>query len=107
MEIQEQKYSADLPVLLVDSRGSQVKTGHLGLNEWGYLAVEGTLEYGLTLGCADSDPSQVTVTLRLLTAHYSPPPGCSPRVLELVNRVNRRLAERLLGETPGDVPRAP
>lgn len=109
MEIQEQKATVDLPVLLVDARGSTVRTTHPGLEQMGYLAIPGELEYGLTLGSEDSDPSQVTVTLRLLTARYSPPPGCSPRVLELVNRVNAALAHRLLGEKPsgGDLLRGP
>lgn len=97
MKIQEQKATMALPTMLIDSAGSSVQTIQPGLEQWGYLAVEGTLEYGLTLGCQDDDPSQVTVTLRLLSAHYSPPEGCSQRVLAIVNQVNAALAERLTG----------
>lgn len=96
MEIQEQKLTVDLPVLLVDARDSTVTAGHPGLETMGYLAVEGTMELGLTLGCEDDDPTQVTLNLRPLTAHYSPPPGCSTRALEIVRQANAALAERLL-----------
>lgn len=100
MKIQEQKATMELPVLMVDSSGSVMQAAQPGEQQWGRSAVEGTLEYGLTLGCDDSDPSRVTVNVRLLTAHYSLPPGCSPRVLEFVNRMNADLAACLLGETP-------
>lgn len=102
MEIQEQKMEVALPTLLMDARGSSVQAVQPGLETWGYLAVEGTLEYGLSLGCRDDDPSRVTVNLRLLTARYSPPAGASQQVLETVNQLNCRLAERLLGgDSPG------
>lgn len=100
MEILAQKATADLPVLLVDSRDSTVTVAHPGLQAWGYLAVEGTLEYDLVLESSDSDPSDLKATFRLLSAHYSPPPGASQEVVNVVNQVNLHLAGRLLGENP-------
>ena len=97
-EILEQRVTVDLPTLLVDARGSQVKTGHPGLETMGYLAIPGTMELGLRLRCPDDDPSRVTFDLRVLDAHYSPPEGCSQRALEICQRANLALTENLTGQ---------
>lgn len=99
MEIQEQKLTAELPTLLIDRHATEVLTRAPGQKKAGYLAVPGTMEIGLTLDAKDADPSQVMVNVRLLSAHYSPPPGCSPAALKIVNQANRALADRLTDES--------
>lgn len=99
MEIPEQALTLDLPTLLVDSRGSVTQT-RPGLESMGYLAAEGKVRVGLVMGCHENDPSQVTVTLRLLEASYAVPAGCSPKARETILKVNSALTARLLGELP-------
>ncbi len=98
MEIPEQAMELDLPTLLVDASGSAAQLGYPGVGVMGYLAAEGKVRVGLVMGCRDDDPTQVTVTLRLLEASYSVPAGCSPRARETILRVNQELNARLLGE---------
>ena len=97
MEIPEQAMELDLPTLLVDSAGSAVQLSYPGLTTMGYLAAEGKIRVGLVMGCRGDDPTQVTVTLRLLEARYAIPEGCSPRAQETILRVNQELNARLLG----------
>lgn len=97
-EILEQKLTVELPTLLIDHRGSQVTTGHPGLEQFGYLGVPGTMDFGVTLRCPDDDPSQVSLTLRVLAARYEPPAGCSARALEIVNQVNHALIQHLTAQ---------
>lgn len=97
-QISAQKMTADLPTLLVDSKGCCQGTQEPFLESMGYLAVPGTVEFAVDLGCQDDDPGSISLTLRLLAAHYSPPADASPAVLATVNRVNAALAERLTGQ---------
>lgn len=101
MRIPDQKMTMELPTLLIDARGSKVLTAPRGLEQLGYLAVEGELEYALTLD-SGNDPTHLTVSARILRASYSPPADCSRRVLEIVTRVNANLAERILGDEKSD-----
>jgi len=96
--IQAQKVTVDLPTLLVDSGGKSLGTMEPGLESMGYLAVPGTLDFAVDLDSRQDDPSRISLTLRLLAAHYSPPAEASPAVLETVNRVNAALAKRLTGQ---------
>lgn len=96
MEIPEQALMIDLPTLLVNQRTARVAVVPSGIRSMGEWAIEGTAQVGLSLGSEADDPSRLSVSLRLLTAHYSPPVDCPGTVLELVNRVNRDLAKRLL-----------
>lgn len=100
MKISEQALTLDLPTLLVNSRGSVVTLRHPGLESMGYLAAEGKVRVGLVMGCHENEPSQVTVTLRLLEASYDVPAGCSPKARETILKVNSALNARLLGELP-------
>lgn len=94
----EQKLTVDLPTLLMDAEGQKLGTTHPGLEAFGYFAVPGELEFAVTVDSEPGDPSQVKMTLRLLSAHYSPPADCPPRALATVNRVNAALATRLTGD---------
>ena len=97
-KIQPQKMTADLPTMLVDSRGHCQGMTEPFLESMGYLAIQGTLEFAVVLETPQDDPSAVQLTLRLLTAHYSPPADAPPAVLATVNQVNAALAERLTGQ---------
>jgi hypothetical protein len=100
MEISEQVLTLDLPTLLVDPRTARVAmVTQPGVRSMGQWAVEGTASVGLNLGSEADDPSHLSVSFRLLAAHYSPPADCSREVLELVNRVNLHLSANLLGES--------
>lgn len=91
----EQKLAVELPTLLMDSQGEKVGAGTPGLESMGYLAVPGSLEFGIRLDCEQDDPSRVNLSLRVLSAHYSPPADCPPKALETIHRVNVALTDRL------------
>lgn len=96
--IQAQKVTVDLPTLLVDSKSCCQGTTEPFLESMGYLAIPGTLDLGVELDSPQNDPGSISLTLRLLAAHYSPPADCPPAVLATVNQVNAALAERLTGQ---------
>lgn len=100
-EFPEQKLEVELPTLLMDYQGKSVGAGIPGLAQMGYLAVSGSLEFGIRLDCEQGDPSRVSLSLRVLSAHYSPPADCPPRALETIHHVNRELTERLSGGVIG------
>lgn len=94
----EQKLAVELPTLVMDFEGKKVGTGYPGVEAMDFLAVPGSLEFGIRLDCEQDDPSRVNLSLRVLSAHYSPPADCPPRALATIHQVNRALTQRLSGE---------
>lgn len=97
-QMMAQKVTVELPTLLLDAEGQKSGTVVPGIEQFGYFAVPGELEFAVDVDCNKDDPSLVQLNLRLLSAHYSPPADCPPLGLETVNRVNAALAQRLSGQ---------
>lgn len=96
--IQAQKLTVDLPTLLMTQRGHCRGTTEPFLEMVGCWSVRGTLDFAVEVASHQDDPSQVSLTLRVLSGHYSPPADCPEAVLKAVNQVNADLAQWVSGQ---------